>query len=181
MNLTIRPSRDDDLPAVTAIYVDAVLHGTASFELTPPSQEEMTRRRAVLLDSGYPFLVAERNGAVAGYAYAGAYRSRPAYRSTVEDSIYVAREARRQGVGAVLLPALIAACEQLDFRTMIAVIGDSSSAGSIGLHRHCGFREVGILEGVGFKHGRWLDSVLMQRTLGQGMAAPPPWHESMTR
>ncbi|WP_046861801.1 GNAT family N-acetyltransferase [Microvirga massiliensis] len=181
MNLTIRPSRDDDLPAVTAIYADAVLHGTASFKLTPPSEDEMTRRRAVLLDSGYPFLVAECDGAVAGYAYAGAYRSRPAYRSTVEDSIYVAREARRQGVGAALLPALIAACEQLDFRTMIAVIGDSNSAGSIGLHRRCGFREVGILEGVGYKHGRWLDSVLMQRRLGPGMGAPPPWHESMTR
>jgi L-amino acid N-acyltransferase YncA len=180
MSPTIRPSQEDDLPELTTIYADAVLHGTASFELAPPSEAEMAQRRTALIDAGYPFLAAERDGVVAGYAYAGAYRSRPAYRSTVEDSIYVARGARRQGIGAALLPALIAACERLDFRTMIAVIGDRNSAGSIGLHHSCGFREVGILESVGYKHGRWLDCVLMQRTLGRGIDAPPPWLESLT-
>ena len=173
MNLTVRPSRERDLPAIAAIYADAVLHGTASFELEPPDLAEMTRRRAGLVDGNYPYLVAEREGAMLGYAYAGPYRPRAAYRSTVEDSVYVAREAQGQGVGRALLSALLAECEQLDFRLMVAVIGDEASAGSIGLHRSLGFDSVGTLPGIGYKHGRWLATVLMQKALGPGTRTPP--------
>lgn len=173
MNLVIRSSVGIDLAAIAAIYAAAVLHGTASFELEPPSEEEMRRRRAALIGAGYPYLVAERDGTILGYAYAGAYRTRPAYRATVEDSIYVALGSQGQGVGRALLNALIAACEAQDFRQMIAVIGDSASAASISLHRSCGFAHAGVLQGVGYKHGRWLDSVLMQRSLGDGDATPP--------
>lgn len=173
MNTIIRPSADADIGAVTAIYADAVVHGTASFELEPPGRDEMAERRAVLLQGGYPYLVAERGGTVVGYAYAGAYRARPAYRSTVEDSIYVASSAQGQGIGGALLPALIEAAEARDFRLMVAVIGDRASTGSIRLHEAAGFQHVGILEPVGYKHGRWLASVLMQRVLGGGSATPP--------
>ena len=173
MSLLIRPSRDSDLSAVTAIYRPAVLHGTASFELEPPDEAEMARRRRALLEGGYPYLVAERDGAVVGYAYAGAYRPRPAYRFTVEDSIYVAPDRQGSGVGRALLVALIEACEALGFRQMVAVIGDSASQGSIRLHESLGFRPVGVLEAIGFKHGRWLDTVLMQRPLGHGASTPP--------
>ena len=134
MSALVRPSRTADLPAIAAIYADAVVHGTASFELDPPSEAEMARRRAALLDGGYPYLVAERDGTVLGYAYAGPYRPRAAYRSTVEDSIYVAPPARGQGLGRILLAALIRECESLDFRLMVAVIGDEASRGSIRLH-----------------------------------------------
>jgi L-amino acid N-acyltransferase YncA len=173
MSLIIRPSRDEDIPAITAIYADAVRHGTASFELDPPSEAEMRRRRAALVEAGFPYLVAERAGEVIGYAYAGPYRTRPAYRSTVEDSVYVARRAHRAGAGTALLASLIEACERLDFRSMVAVIGDRASTGSIELHRRSGFRLVGVLEGVGYKHDRWLDTVLMERPLGRGTTVPP--------
>jgi len=173
MSLILRPSAAADIPAITAIYAHAVLHGTASFELEPPSEEEMARRRAAILEGGYPYLVAERDGDLLGYAYAGAYRTRPAYRSTVEDSIYVAPQAQGQGVGRALLKALIRECEALDFRLMVAVIGDEESKGSIGLHRSLGFEPVGILKGIGYKHGRWLSTVLMQRPLGRGLSEPP--------
>jgi len=173
MSILIRPSSETDLDAITAIYAHAVTHGTASFELDPPDKAEMTRRRAAILDGGYPYLVAEKNGVILGYAYAGAYRTRPAYRSTVEDSIYVAPSAQGQGVGRLLLTGLIEECENRDFRLMVAVIGDEESKGSIGLHRSLGFEPVGILKGIGYKHGRWLSTVLMQRALGRGMSEPP--------
>lgn len=173
MSLVIRPSSAADIPAIAAIYAHAVQHGTASFELDPPSEEEMARRRAAILEGGYPYLVAERDGAILGYAYAGAYRPRPAYRSTVEDSIYVAPQAQGQGIGRALLEALIRECEALDFRLMVAVIGDEESKGSIALHRSLGFEPVGILKGIGYKLGRWLSTVLMQRPLGRGVSEPP--------
>jgi L-amino acid N-acyltransferase YncA len=173
MALCLRPTADSDLPAITAIYADAVVHGTASFEVEPPGEGEMARRRAALLDAGYPYLAAEREGIVLGYAYAGPYRMRAAYRSTVEDSVYVAPRARGQGIGRALLGALIQQCETLDFRLMVAVIGDEGSTGSIRLHRSLGFEPTGILPGIGYKHGRWLGSVLMHRRLGPGTATPP--------
>ncbi|MBA1155070.1 GNAT family N-acetyltransferase [Microvirga mediterraneensis] len=173
MSILVRPSAESDLDALTAIYAHAVTHGTASFELDPPDRAEMARRRAAVLEGGYPYLVAEKDGAILGYAYAGAYRTRPAYRSTVEDSIYVAPSAQGQGVGRLLLAALIEECEARDFRLMVAVIGDEESRGSIGLHRSLGFEPVGILKGIGYKHGRWLSTVLMQRPLGRGTTEPP--------
>ena len=159
MSLLVRPSRDGDLPAIAAIYAHAVTHGTASFELAPPSEAEMARRRGALLEAAYPYLVAERDGRVLGYAYAGPYRPRAAYRSTVEDSIYVAPDAQGSGIGRALLEALIRACEELDFRLMVAVIGNEASQGSIRLHTSLGFEPVGVLRDVGYKHGRWLASV----------------------
>jgi L-amino acid N-acyltransferase YncA len=173
MSLVIRLSLESDIPAIAAIYAHAVTQGTASFELEPPSQAEMARRRDAILEGGYPYLVAESGSEILGYAYAGAYRTRPAYRSTVEDSVYVAPEAQGQGVGRALLVALIEQCEALDFRLMVAVIGDEDSHGSIALHRSLGFELVGILKGVGYKHERWLSTVLMQRPLGRGISEPP--------
>jgi L-amino acid N-acyltransferase YncA len=173
MTLRIRPSTDADIPAIAAIYAHAVLHGTASFELDPPDVTEMARRRVALLKAGYPYIVAERGGEILGYAYAGAYRTRPAYRSTVEDSIYIAPLAQGQGIGRVLLESLIKECEARDFRLIIAVIGDEDSKGSIALHKSLGFELAGVLKGVGYKHGRWLSTVLMQRPLGSGKAEPP--------
>jgi len=173
MSPAIRAATPADLPAVTAIYDHAVRHGTASFELEPPDATEMARRRQTLVDAGYPYLVAEIDGAIAGYAYAGPYRSRPAYRWSVEDSIYVAPHMHRRGVGAALLSRLIVDAEKSGFRQMIAVIGDSAQTPSIALHRAAGFRLIGTIENVGFKFGRWLDSVLMQRPLGSGAAKPP--------
>ncbi len=162
-----------DLPAVTRIYDDAVRHGTASFELEAPGQDEMGRRMDVLLSGGFPYLVAEIGGSVAGYAYAGPYRERPAYRYTVEDSIYLADQARRQGVGRALLARLLTESELRGFRQMVAIIGDSTNLASIELHRAAGFRLVGAFYDVGFKFGRWLDSVMMQRALGAGASAAP--------
>jgi phosphinothricin acetyltransferase len=170
---SIRPATLADIPAIARIYAHAVAHGTASFELEPPSEQEMARRFGTLLEAGYPYLVAETAGTLAGYAYAGPYRLRPAYRFSVEDSIYVGPDFHRRGVGAALLTRLIAECEARGFRQMIAVIGDSDQAPSIALHRAAGFRLVGTLEAVGFKFGRWLDSVLMQRALGAGAAVGP--------
>ena len=172
-SISTRPARLADIPAITQIYAHAVLTGTASFELEPPDEGEMQRRQRVILEGGYPYLVAELQSVVVGYAYAGPYRSRPAYRWTVEDSIYVVPQLHRRGVGRVLLDRLIGECETRDFRQMIAVIGDSRQAASIALHRAAGFRLVGTFEAVGFKLGRWLDSVLMQRGLGQGALTAP--------
>jgi L-amino acid N-acyltransferase YncA len=172
-NLSIRAAAAADIAAITRIYAHAVRHGTASFELDPPDEAEMARRQRALVDGRFPYLVAELDGAVAGYAYAGPYRTRPAYRFSVEDSVYVAAEAHRRGVGRALLDRLIAESEARGFRQMIAVIGDSAQVSSIELHRAAGFRLIGAIESVGFKFGRWLDSVLMQRALGPGASTVP--------
>ncbi|CAH1663034.1 Phosphinothricin N-acetyltransferase [Hyphomicrobiales bacterium] len=171
----IRPASPADIPAIAAIYAHAVLHGTASWELEPPGEAEMLRRLDATLADGYPYLIAERSGRVLGYAYAGAYRPRPAYRTTVENSIYLAPEAQGLGIGGLLLGALMQACTERGFRQMIAVIGDGTGAsiGSRRLHEKAGFRLIGIAEKVGFKHGRWLDQMLMQRELGKGNRTPP--------
>jgi L-amino acid N-acyltransferase YncA len=174
MSLAIRPAKTSDTPAITRIYAHAVEHGTASFELSPPDEAEMARRMNELMGGGYPYLVAEIDGVLRGYAYVGPYRARPAYRLTVEDSVYIAPDSQRRGIGRALLAALIEAAEARGFRQMIAVIGDSTKqASSIGLHETLGFRHIGILQDVGFKHGRWLDSVLMQRALGPGGKSAP--------
>src|SRR3954464_12428609 len=172
-SVSIRPATPADIPAITRIYAHAVRHGTASFELEPPDETEMARRQRALLDGGYPYLVAEIDGLVAGYAYAGPYRTRPAYRYTVENSIYIAADAHRRGIGRALLGRLITECEARNYRLMIAVIGDSAQVPSIELHRAAGFKMVGAFEAVGYKFDRWLDSVLMQRPLGKGSTAPP--------
>ena len=173
MTQSIRPATPADITAVTRIYEHAVRHGTASFELEPPDEAEMGARMRALLDGGFPYLAAENGGELLGYAYAGYYRTRPAYRFTVEDSIYVAPQAQRRGVGRALLEALIVESEGRGFRQMLAVIGDSANASSIELHRAASFRMVGTFENVGFKFGRWLDSVMMQRALGQGAGTKP--------
>jgi L-amino acid N-acyltransferase YncA len=170
---TVRAATETDIPAIAAIYRPAVLTGTASFELAPPDDAEMLRRFRTLTEAGYPYLVAEAEGRVLGYAYAGAYRPRPAYRFSVENSIYVAAEAQRSGVGRILLEALIDLCTAKGYRQMIAVIGDSAQSASIKLHRSAGFRFSGTIHSVGYKHGRWLDSVIMQLALGPGEATPP--------
>jgi len=164
----IRPATAVDLAAITAIYREAVLHGTATFELTPPTLEEMTRRFDSLTDGGFPYLAADLDGELVGYAYAGPYRPRPAYRFTVENSVYLAPPAHRRGIGGLLLRQLIADSAARGYRQMIAVIGDSANAGSIGLHRSLGFELVGTHRNVGLKFGRWLDTVMMQRALGEG-------------
>ena len=171
--IAIRAATPADIAAIKAIYDHAVRHGTASFELEPPDEAEMARRRQTLVEAGYPYLVAEADGALVGYAYAGPYRPRPAYRWSVEDSVYVAPALHRRGIGAALLDRLIVAAEQRGFRQMIAVIGDSAQTPSIALHRAAGFRLIGAIEHVGFKFERWLDTVLMQRALGRGADAPP--------
>ena len=171
--LSIRPAGAADIGAIARIYAHAVRFGTASFELEPPDEAEMARRQRALLDAGYPYLVAEIDGAVMGYAYAGPYRTRPAYRFTVENSIYIAPEAQRRGIGRALIDRLIPECEQRNYRLMIAVIGDSAQTPSIELHRAAGFTLVGTFEAVGYKFDRWLDSVLMQRPLGKGASSPP--------
>jgi phosphinothricin acetyltransferase len=171
--VSIRPATPADIPAITRIYACAVKHGTASFELEPPDEAEMARRQRTLVDGGYPYIVAEIDNALAGYAYAGPYRPRLAYRFSVEDSIYVDPDAQRRGVGRMLLEHLIEECERRGFRQMIAVIGDSAQAPSIELHRALGFRMIGTVENVGYKFGRWLDIVNMQRTLGAGATTKP--------
>jgi phosphinothricin acetyltransferase len=173
MNLTIRPANPEDVSAITRIYGHAVRNGTASFELEPPDQGEMLRRMGSVLGGDLPYLAADLAGEVVGYAYAGRYHTRPGYRFTLEDSIYVAPQARRSGVGRRLLTELVAQAEACGYRQMIAVIGDSANQPSIGLHRAVGFRLAGTFEKVGFKFGRWLDSVLMQRTLGPGAETLP--------
>jgi phosphinothricin acetyltransferase len=173
MPIQIRAAVAADLPTITAIYDHAVRFGTATFELEPPDLAEMTRRFEALAAGGFPYLAAVADGIVLGYAYAGPYRPRPAYRFAVENSIYLDPKAHGRGTGTALLRALIAESEARRFRQMIAVIGDSANAASIGVHRSTGFRMVGTLENVGFKFGRWLDTVLMQRALGEGAATTP--------
>lgn len=170
----IRPSTEADLPAIAAIYGHHVRHGLASFEYDPPPAEELGRRRAEVLRLFLPHLVAEADGRVLGFAYASLYRTRPGYAHVVEDSVYVAPDATGRGAGRALLGAVIDACTAMGRRQMVAVIGDSANAGSIGLHRAMGFRIVGTLSSIGWKHGRWVDSVLMQRALGDGDATPAP-------
>jgi len=172
--LIVRASTEADVVRCAEIYAHHVLHGTASFEVDPPDLAEMKRRRAAVLDIGLPHLVAEREGRVMGYAYAGNWRPRPAYKFSVEDSIYIDKDAVGQGVGKALLPALIEQCTTLGKRQMVAVIGDSAQTPSIRLHTSCGFEMVGTLKNIGFKFGRWLDAVLMQRSLGIGANELPP-------
>ena len=171
--VSIRPVRPADIAAITRIYAHAVQHGTASFELEPPDLKEMTRRLEALNAGGFPYLVADAGSDILGYAYAGPYRARPAYRFSVEDSVYIAPDAQRRGLGRVLLDRLIVESEARGYRQMIAVIGDSAQHASIALHAALGFRMIGTLEAVGWKFGRWLDSVLMQRPLGQGTDGKP--------
>lgn len=170
-NIHVRSASDDDVEAIREIYAHEVTWGTASFELKPPGPEDMRRRFHQAREGGYPYLAAELEGRIAGYAYAGPYRPRPAYRYTVENSVYVAQWARRRGVASRLLDALISDCEERQFREMVAVIGDSAHVASIALHRKAGFRLVGTLENVGYKFERWLDTVIMQLTLGPGTTA----------
>jgi len=167
-DVAVRPSRAEDIEAIQAIYAHHVLYGLASFEEVPPDAAELAARREALVSHGLPYLVAESGGEVAGYAYAGPYRTRSAYRYTLEDSVYVAPGRQGQGIGRALLTRLLAECERLGCRRLIAVIGDSGNAGSIGLHAALGFAHAGLLPSIGFKHGRWVDSVLMQRPLGAG-------------
>jgi L-amino acid N-acyltransferase YncA len=169
----IRPSIATDLPDIAAIYGDAALTGTGTFELEAPGEAEMTRRRDDVLAKGLPWLVAEVEGRVLGYAYANHFRPRLAYRFCVEDSIYLHRDARGQGLGTLLLAELIARCEAAGARQMLAVIGDSANAGSIGVHRRLGFEHVGIMKSAGWKFDRWLDVVVMQRSLGLGDGQAP--------
>ena len=164
----LRAATDADLAAVTAIYAHHVRHGRASFEEVPPDADEMARRRADVLDRGLPFLVAEAEGRVLGYAYAAPYRLRSAYRFCLEDSVYIAEDALGRGIGRTLLTRLIEDCTGLGYRQMLAVIGDSGNAGSIAVHERLGFRHAGMLRAVGFKFGAWVDVVLMQRPLGPG-------------
>jgi L-amino acid N-acyltransferase YncA len=169
----IRPATADDVAGIAEIYVDAVLNGTATWEIDPPDLAEMARRREAILAAGYPYLVAEEGGRVAGYAYANSYRPRAAYRFTVENSIYVANDAKGRGIGKALMAALVNECAARGFRQMVAVIGDSANAASIALHRSAGFTMIGTAPAVGFKFGRWLDQILMQRPLGEGAETIP--------
>ncbi|RID99951.1 GNAT family N-acetyltransferase [Simplicispira hankyongi] len=170
---TIRPSLDSDLDAITAIYAHHVLHGTGTFEIDPPSRADMAARRAEVLARNLPWLVAERSGEIVGFAYTNWFKPRPAYRFSAEDSIYVADSARGGGVGRALLTALIAQAEAAGVRQLMAVVGDSANAGSIGLHRSLGFEQTGLMRSVGWKHGAWRDIVLMQRPLGNGDSQSP--------
>lgn len=171
--LLIRPSAPADLPGITAIYGWNVLHGTGTFELEPPDLAEMTRRRDDVIGKGLPWLVAERNAQVLGYAYANHFRPRRAYRFCLEDSIYLADAARGQGIGRALLAELLARCEAAGARQMLAVIGDSNNAGSVELHRALGFEPAGKMTAAGWKFDRWLDVLLMQKALGSGDANAP--------
>jgi phosphinothricin acetyltransferase len=173
MPIAIRPATSADIPAITGIYAHAVKTGTASFEYEPPSEAEMTQRMQGLVERNMPYLAAELDGGVAGYAYAGPYRARPAYRFTLEDSVYVAADKHGRGIGRALLRGLIEAAEGRGFRQMIAVIGDSDQTASIALHAALGFAYIGTLPNVGYKFGRWLDTVLMQRALGEGSTTDP--------
>ena len=166
--LLIRPSTSADVPAITAIYTWNVDHGTGTFELEAPDEAEMGRRRDAVLANGLPWLVVERNGVVLGYAYANHFRPRKAYRFCVEDSIYLAADAKGQGLGRLLLAELIARCEAAGSRQMLAVIGDSANLSSIGVHRTPGFEHVGVLKSAGWKFDQWRDVVMMQKALGTG-------------
>ncbi|HEY1091928.1 MAG TPA: GNAT family N-acetyltransferase [Burkholderiaceae bacterium] len=171
--ITLRPSTEADIPAIQAIYAHAVQQGTGTFETDVPDAVEMKRRRQEVLSRSLPWLVAEVDGMVRGYAYANYFRPRMAYRFCLEDSIYLAPDAQNQGLGRLLLAELIARCEALGARQMLAVIGDAANEGSVKLHRALGFAETGVLKSAGWKFGRWLDVVLMQRELGQGDRSSP--------
>jgi L-amino acid N-acyltransferase YncA len=173
MTCAVRDARDEDMPRVHEIYRHHVLHGTASFEEEPPSLEELRGRRASVLERGLPYLVADIDRQVVGYCYAAPYRARSAYRFSIEDSVYVDHRFGRRGIGRALLATLIPRCAAGEWRQMIAVIGDSANAASITLHAQLGFQQVGTLLAVGYKFGRWLDSVLMQRALGPGDGTRP--------
>jgi L-amino acid N-acyltransferase YncA len=169
----VRPALEADLPAIQAIYAHHVLKGLASFEEEPPSLEEIRRRHAEVTRAGFPYLAADFGGALAGYGYCSLYRTRSAYRFALEDSVYVRADVVGKGVGRRILEELVARCEKLGARQLVAVIGDSANTASIGLHASCGFLRVGTLRSVGFKHGRWVDSVFMQRPLSSGDGTPP--------
>jgi L-amino acid N-acyltransferase YncA len=170
---TLRPATAADVAAIAAIYRPAVLEGTASFELEPPDEAEMLRRFTAITSAGYPYFVATLNDRVLGYAYASAYRTRPAYRFTVEDSVYIAPEAHGKGVGTLLLKALIEASAAKGYRLMVAVIGDTRNQASITLHRSAGFTFCGTIHSIGYKFGRWLDTVIMELPLGEGDRSKP--------
>jgi len=170
---TIRASTEQDLPAITAIYAHHVLSGTATFETTAPSQGEMAARRADVLGKGLPYLVAEEDDRVLGFAYCQWFKPRPAYRFSAEDSIYLHPDASGKGLGRRLLAELAAQAEAAGIRKLMAVIGDSANAASIGVHRSVGFEPVGVFKSCGWKFGKWLDIVLMEKTLGEGDATPP--------
>jgi L-amino acid N-acyltransferase YncA len=167
-DILVRGSTPADILSIASLYAHHVTHGTSTFELTPPDPTEVARRRQTVISEGLPYIVAECQGEVAGYAYATLYRPRPAYRFTIEDSIYIHPDHLRKGIGRLLLSELIDRCELGKWRQMIAVIGDSANSPSIGLHEALGFQHVGIFKSVGWKFGRWLDTVLMQRSLGVG-------------
>ena len=169
----IRPSREDDIPAITAIYAHHVLHSTGTFETEAPGIADMTARRADVLSKGLPYLVAEDDGQIAGFAYGNWFKPRPAYRYSAEDSIYLAPDAHRKGLGRALLAELLAYFEAAGIRKVMAIIGDSTNAGSIGVHRALGFEQAGIIQSCGWKFGAWRDIVIMQKTLGTGDTQPP--------
>lgn len=171
--LLIRPSRDEDISAITAIYAHHVLHGTGTFETDPPGMTDMAARRADVLSKGLPYLVAEQDGGIAGFAYCNWFKPRAAYRYSVEDSIYLAPQVHRLGLGRALLAELLSCCETAGIRKVMAVIGDSANAGSVGVHRALGFTEVGTVGSCGWKLGAWRDIVIMQKTLGLGDTQPP--------
>lgn len=172
-NLILRDASENDMPAVLAIYAHHVIHGVASFEVEPPTLEQMRQRRADVCAHGLPYLVAERDGELVGYGYATLYRPRPAYHFTVEDSVYVREGMSGLGVGKALLSKVIERCTEVGRRQMVAIIGNSENVASIRMHERLGFRKVGVFESVGFKHGRWLDTVIMQRELGEGAGSTP--------
>jgi phosphinothricin acetyltransferase len=169
----IRPSRDEDIAAITAIYRHHVLHGTGTFEIDPPTEADMAARRADVLAKGLPYLVVEEAGQVLGFAYCNWFKPRPAYRFSAEDSIYMAADAHHKGLGKVLLAELCAQAERAGVRKLLAVIGDSANAGSIGVHRSVGFGHVGTVKSCGWKFDRWLDVVMMEKTLGAGDSTSP--------
>lgn len=171
--LLIRPSRDEDIAAITAIYTHHVLHGTGTFEMDPPSESDMAGRRADVLARGLPWLIVEDDGQITGFAYCNWFKPRPAYRFSAEDSIYIAPHAKGQGLGRALLAELAIQAERAGVRKLIAVIGDSANTGSIGVHRSAGFTAVGVLASCGWKFDQWLDVVLMEKTLGLGDTTSP--------
>lgn len=171
--MNLRPASPQDISAIQSIYAHHVLHGLASFEEAPPSADEMLRRLLEVTERGLPFLVADDEGVVAGFGYCAPYRARSAYRFTLEDSVYIRDGHHRKGIGRAILAALVQRCEALNYRQLIAVIGDSANAPSIGLHASLGFVRAGTLRSTGYKFGRWVDTVLMQRPLGAGDGSPP--------
>ena len=170
---TIRPSSDQDVPAITAIYGHHVQHGTGTFETTPPTESDMAARRADVLSKALPYLVAEEAGRVVGFAYCQWFKPRPAYRFSAEDSIYLHPDVAGQGLGKQLLTALVGQAEAAGIRKLIAVIGDSNNAGSVGVHKALGFEQVGVIKSCGWKFGRWLDIVLMEKPLGEADRSAP--------